>query len=382
MNTRYAIAVPEDYDEIIDLANYVFSHDHGPHDFPVLLPKLYRPDYFADAVHYLAREDGRIKAVIGAYPLAWEFPEGIIAGRGVGMVSVHPYCRSRGYMKTLMHTALEDMKRDRMIFSCLGGQRQRYEYFGYAPAGMRYTFACTDANIRHTLGRKTAGLALKPVSPDDTALLDAMYALHTAETVRLRRSRERFYAILSSWNARIFAVLAGTRFQGYLTGTDSLISEIRLTDNSLFAEVIGLFLQEQHKKETQISVGPHETEKIAALAGFAEDYCISPAYRFAVFDYVRFLAPFLALQSRLKPLPDGSFVLQIEKGPRLELSARSGNAAIRETDAPAEAVLNRLDALRFLGAAFPESAFPAVRQNAFLSSLLPLPVFFGRQDML
>jgi predicted N-acetyltransferase YhbS len=385
MDIQYNKAAPEDYGEVIDLANYVFSFSHGPHDFPALLPKLYRREYFMDGIHYLARENNRIKAIVGAYPLAFEFPGLTLPGRGIGMVSVHPYCRSRGYMKTLMNMALEDMKRDGMIFSCLGGQRQRYEYFGYTPAGAAYSFTCSWANIIHTLGRDwKSDLALKVVEPGDAALLDGIQALHESKRARVRRRRDRLFDTLSSWKARVFAVIQGERFQGYFLYTDRnrCISEIDLYEPSRLPEVIGLLLRDQREAgrgdEAEVLAGPQEQEKLAALSRFAEDCRQGPAYQFAVFGCRAFLEPFLALKSQERVLADGEFVIQIEEDPPLCLAVSGGAASVSETSAAPQLRLDRLEALRFLFSPEAVFAFAAVQGSPFLQSLLPLPLFFER----
>ena len=39
--SEYRIARPEEKDACIELANYVFSTAHCPHDFETLIPKVY-----------------------------------------------------------------------------------------------------------------------------------------------------------------------------------------------------------------------------------------------------------------------------------------------------------------------------------------------------
>jgi len=409
METLFDTARPEDYDEVIDLGNYVFSHAHKPHDFPSMLPKLYRREYFADSIHYLAREGGKIKAMVGAYPLEWEFsglslPSNTLPGRGIGMVSVHPYSRSRGYMKKLMNMALDDMRRDGIVFSCLSGRRQRYEYFGYTPVGTAYTFICNEENMRHTLGPQSAtDLSLRPVGPGDASLLDRIQSLHEAKRTRLRRQRERLFDILSSWYAHVFAVIEGERFEGYFifkggkNGEALDIIEINLFDLSRLPEVLDLFMRESNStgvqlnatpsglKTVRVAAGPHEAEKIAVLSHFAETYTQNPAYLFAVFDYPRFIEPFLKLKAMERNLMEGSVIFQIEGGPRLHLAAGHGAASITETterraDEPAELCLNRLELLHFLFSPLAIHSFPAIRKSAFLQSLLPLPLFFENAD--
>jgi predicted N-acetyltransferase YhbS len=387
MNIQYDKAAPEDYGELIDTANYVFSYAHAPHDFPSLLPKLYRPEYFMDGIHYTAREDGKIRAIVGAYPLAFEFPGVTLPGRGIGMVSVHPCCRSQGYMKTLMNMALEDMKRDGAAFSCLGGQRQRYEYFGFTPVGTVCSFICSRSNVNHTLGRQwKSDLSLKALSPDDTALLDQIQRLHQSKPVRILRRRDRLFETLSSWKAQTFAVCQGERFQGYLICADknNHISEINLYDPARLPEVIGLFLRERQTADrgddVEVNAGPHEREKLAVLSRFAEGYTQSPAYHFAVFDYPLFIKPFLALKAREQALAEGRFTLQIEGGPRFCFTVSEGAASVDETNDAPDLSLGALAALHFLFSPLTGYSSRTIMERPFLQSLLPLPLFFENCD--
>lgn len=40
--TEYRLAKPEEWEDCIELANYVFSTAHRPHDFEQLIPRVYQ----------------------------------------------------------------------------------------------------------------------------------------------------------------------------------------------------------------------------------------------------------------------------------------------------------------------------------------------------
>jgi predicted N-acetyltransferase YhbS len=387
MTVQYARADAADYDEVIDLGNYVFSAARTPHDFPALLPKLYRREYFMEGIHYLAKEDGRIKAVIGAYPLDMRILGEHLPGRGIGMVSVHPYARSRGYMRALMEMALEDMRRDGVVFSCLGGQRQRYEYFGYTPAGTRLVFECRKANVRHTLGRDfTPGFSLREIGPADRDLLEKIRLFHESKIARLERKGDRFFDILSSWKSRIYALLEGETFGGYLvsnSGGEEII-EINLEDLSRLPEAVSLFLDSPDRTgksdRAAVAAQPHEREKLAVLSRFAEDYTLSTAYSFNIFDYPRMLGALLNLKARNDSLADGSAVLRIGGGKSLRIAVSGGRPSVTPADSPPDIVLSPPEAAEFFFSFLGTLVSPPVRDNPFLRSLLPLPLFFESPD--
>ena len=74
--TLYEIARPGDEEEILDVANLVFSQADRPHDFRALLPKVYAKKEFED-YHVVARQNGRICALVGVWPMTFRGMEGI-----------------------------------------------------------------------------------------------------------------------------------------------------------------------------------------------------------------------------------------------------------------------------------------------------------------
>ena len=109
--TVYCKGQPGELPEILDFINMVFSMHRVPHNFRTLLPKLYGTDCQTEWCHYLAKEDGQIRAVVCVLPIILEHSGHTITCATVGSVSVHPYSRGKGYMKQLMAMAADDMER-------------------------------------------------------------------------------------------------------------------------------------------------------------------------------------------------------------------------------------------------------------------------------
>jgi predicted N-acetyltransferase YhbS len=409
METRYALAEPGDYEDLIDFCNYVFSHAHGPTDFPALLPKLYRREYFMQGRHYTAREDGRIRAVVGAYPLSLNILGTVLPARGIGMVSVHPYTRSRGYMRTLMETALGDMRRDGIVLSCLGGLRQRYEYFGFTPSGLLAVFECRRTNIRHTLGKDfPPAFSVRQLQEGDPALAE-IYRFHQSKAARFERDRGKLFDILSSWKNRVFALSEGNDPAGYLVYNDaeSTITEINLGEPVRMIEAIGCFLNHLGKTNDRdrvfVNVQPWETAKLEALAAFAEDYRLTTPYSFAVFDWPPLLSALLRLKTISgqalsdqatsgqaasgQVLPDGEASFRIGRGngasgpadSSFRITVQGGEARISPVAGQGAILLDPLQAVRFFFSPSPWAS-PALLSDPFLRALLPLPLFFENAD--
>jgi GNAT superfamily N-acetyltransferase len=382
----YTLASGDDYDELIDFANYVFRQD-----FPSLLPKLYTREWFnTDGMrHYIVRDKGRIKAVVGGYPLKLRAGSSVLEGRGVGMVSVHPYARGKGYMKALMAMALDDMRKDGVVFSGLAGQKQRYGYYGYSRIGWRSLFIVDKANIRHSLSRETQtkNITLEKTDKTQTERIALFQKLHNAKRAAFIRPEDsaRFYAVLNSWRSTVYSILVDCVVSGYLLyGGDgeSFVHEINLADEALYAElpaIMGKFLEQEGLENVRVLVQPFERNKLTAFDCFAELGLQEESFMWQIFDFVPFIRAFMELQAETKTLPDGSFTLAVDDK-IIRLSAADNKPACEIVDEKPALKLDAKDAAEFLFSPFSPFTRPEIAASPFLQSLLPLPLFMETAD--
>lgn len=82
--------------------------------------------------------------------------------------------RGKGHLALLMQDAQERMQAAGCDIAMLGGQRQRYERFGYVPAGAHWEFTLTPRNVRDI---RTGGVALAPLA-EYPSWLESARALH------------------------------------------------------------------------------------------------------------------------------------------------------------------------------------------------------------
>lgn len=68
--TEFCTGKAGDREDIIDFINMVFSMTGRAHNFKALLPKLYGDALDTSGFHFLAKEDGKIKAVVGLFPIS------------------------------------------------------------------------------------------------------------------------------------------------------------------------------------------------------------------------------------------------------------------------------------------------------------------------
>ena len=97
--TEYRLAKPEEWEDCIELANYVFSTAHRPHDFEQLIPRVYQAGPEMARIHRVAvAENGRLRAEIAVLPQQMAAGGKLLRAGYVGSFSVHPKARGEGHM--------------------------------------------------------------------------------------------------------------------------------------------------------------------------------------------------------------------------------------------------------------------------------------------
>ena len=167
-------------EEIREFVNMVFGFDGEERDFRTMFPHLYTERARIGAHNLVIAENGSLRAAVGVFPRVLAVGEERLRMVGIGNVAVHPDDRGKGYMRKLLGEALKTMIREGADLSDLGGQRQRYQYFGYdvggCPPAFRFTPRTTDHLFRGTEPRPLEFFPLTEGERED--LWDQAYALY------------------------------------------------------------------------------------------------------------------------------------------------------------------------------------------------------------
>lgn len=343
----YRKALPEEMPELLDLANYVFSNAHEPHNFATLLPKVYAPDApYDEAEQFVAvRDDGRIRALVAMRHMTLTTPAGQLHIGFVGTVSVHPYDRGEGHMKQLMRVMREAAEAQGVDILVLGGQRQRYQYFGFEKAGYRMRFTVTKTNIRHALHDADAsGITFADFDGADEKQKAFAADLHERKAVRIERARDRFGVILHSWHSDSSVVLDGGKMIGFTAGNGM---EITLENDAQLLRVIKAMMTERKLDSLTIDVQPWDHERIAILSSLAEDWKLTVPDMACVIDWAHVLPVLMNLRGMITPLLDGACVLSID-GNVYKLTVQDGKPHAEATCDPADLTLTNMEAQQLL----------------------------------
>jgi predicted N-acetyltransferase YhbS len=382
MTERIIQLTANDFEEAMDFFNLIFSA-YAPHDFESMLPHVYRPTEEQMGYNYAIKTGGRIRAIVGMVPITWEAGGVEIRVAGIGGVSTHPKWRSHGFMKALMNHCLGRMKEQGYHASWLGGQRQRYLYFGYERCGSMNVFTVNKTNVRHCF-QGEANLHLDPLVADDADRIAKAKALHDARPVHCRRPLEDFHKYCVSWNCRpLVAMDVDGRMVGYLVVNKkgSAIAELVAETDDLAVRMVHAWLANRSEDSVTIDVHPLWAGLARKLGEICEDQRIVMSGNWRIFDWVTVADALMKMRRAIGPMAEGRVVVEIDGYGTIELSVDGEEAACIASDAAHDLHCSPPAAMRLLfGPLRPSLVLPVPERAAPLESWCPLPLGWCRQD--
>ena len=373
-----------DWEEGLAFLNGVFGDDKEEFNFATLLPSIYQPTDEFMACNYAVRENGQIRAVVGLFPMDWQVGDNLLKVGGIGGVSTHLSVRGKGYMKLLMEHCVKLMKAEGYDLSWLGGQRQRYGYFGYEKCGQQLSVSMNSTNLRHVFGERQ-GLSFEPLVAEDRSRIDTAQQLHDALLVHCRRGgNDLFPRFLASWHHQPHAALDedGTMV-GYLVADASggSVLELVARDASMEVEVARSWVQSRQEEGVRFDIGPTRYELLRRLSAIGEGGGANSSGNWQIYDWARTVGALLQVRCVGGALADGDILLGIEGYGSLHVQVCTNEVVCEKVAESAPVTWDAFTAMRVFFGPLPAAAVVDVPQT--LGPLLawcPLPLAWPRQD--
>lgn len=364
----------EMFDDYIDFINYVFGMNGTSEGFPKLLPKLYKPEYHPCENNYVVTVDGKLKSAIGVFPRTFDIMGEKLVSWGIGNVAVHPYSRSKGYMRELLHTAVDEMIASGADMSDLGGLRQRYAYFSYESASPVAKYYITGTSVRHCFGGSPLReLDFREVCENDP-LLDDIIALHQKRICHAERPDDEFLDIARSWSKNLYAVLDGEKLLGYFIGD---LCELTLIDNGDFDDVVRNYIAK--RGNVTITLPLYETDLLNRAERIADGVSMGNDQNYTIFHFAKVVGAYMKLKAKTAGLVDGTLsvtVNGIAGTEKFRIDVKNGTPEITTIDGDTDLTLDHLEAVAF----FFSLSSAARRANPLAAAWFPLPLFIESAD--
>lgn len=371
---------------LIEFLNDVFffeDDDDDTRDFLTLLPKIYKDEYRPAYNNFLLRDHkGEYRASVGAFMNYLTIGGEDVSACCIGNVAVGRKYRSKGYMADLLKLTVDELMKIETDVVYLGGQRQRYSYFGFEVSGMMYTYYFNKKNIKHAFKNKPSGLKAFEMEEGDYESARKIDEIYSRLPVRSQRTIERYCDILKSWNSTPFIVTEHGEFAGYFVLNDggNDILEFGAVSEEYYQRVVTAIFELTDAKGISFSVTPFDKEKIAFFDKYAEGISVRGCESVLVLNYRKIIGSLLKAKTGYETLSDGETVVLIHgfrADEKLKISVRDNQVEVTETDDEPEYELSHNEATRafFSLMRSDASAFrPEIRQ------WLPLHLSFHSTD--
>lgn len=365
----------DEYEKLIDTANTAFNIK-----FEQLLPKLYSKKNFSPESHYVVKEDEKICAVVGYFKNTLSVLDKKINIGGIGTVCVHPDIRSKGYMKNLMSTAINDMKKDGIDLAYLDGNRKRYEYFNFTPSGTDINFYFDKANIKHSIPKEnsTNQYQFKEVSENDFETLESIINLFNKKKVKAKRDINNFYDIAKSWNNSLYCILKDNEFIGYcISSSDkSNIFEFELVSYDKYVSILSDYLDSFNIDNVCLSHVPiYDNMKVNLYSQECSSFNMCHSKNFSVFNFKNVICAFLKLKSTYSNLDDGVLVIDIENYEKVKIEVYNQQVSVSNTTETTDIKLSYLEAVQLIFGYYSYFSNIQMEKNWF-----PIPLHFDIPD--
>lgn len=313
----------EELEECTALANLAFKVD-----FRTLLPKVYGENPTMWATHYVA-DNGELKGLVAVLGERLTVGETVLKTGYVGSVCVHPDARGQGLMKKLMHLANSDMAADGTDIAFLNGDRQRYQYYGFVPAGVTYFFQVTEDNYAHALKEVRAEDIRFEQIDSGTELESRARELYCSGQVHFER--KEFSTLCRSYYRKPYAVLDGGTFVGYVVtyGDKSCWTEVCVQNTDAFDRAVKAWMTQNQPWELQIILPEWEGGLRRHLAGYASGMSRGYSVQARIFRFKRVAEAYLKVRAHNGGISDGRMAFDID-GERFEITVENGNVSVSE----------------------------------------------------
>lgn len=365
----------EDTKQLIEMLDDVFFAADGCEPelhFIELLPKLYKDEYEPAYNNVIVAENGVIKAAAGCYPMEVRAAGRPLKVMGIGNVAVAKNSRRKGYMIECMNMALKIMADEGCDYSILGGQRQRYAYFGYEPSGFLYRFNVNLENIKRLAGENaSSSFEARELKDDDAETVRKIKALNESLLFYTVRSENAYCDILKTWQSVPYAVFGNGGFKGYFSiDKNGGVQEMQAEKSEDLLEIIMCVAELTGKSSVTVPVPVFARDACAYLAKICESSEISMFERLNILNYGRFIEAFLAVKAQRVNLCTGTLKMLIHGfngDEAVAVTVEGGNVETARAQGEPDIELSHYEAINLLTGIFSKERFslPAFAQSWF-----------------
>ena len=377
-----------DNKKLIAFLDEVFFIDDEPEtkrDFISILPKIYHDEYRPAYNNFVVQdENGDFRAAVGNFNIDLDVCGEKIKACCIGNVAVGLKYRSMGYMVDLMEMSVEEMMKNGTDLAYLGGQRQRYGYFGFEASGISYNFEFNKKTAKHIFGGRKSNLRAEKLQENDTAAIEKIDELYQKNVIKASRPHKDYYRIVTSWRHNPYVVYDGEEFAGYffIDYGYGWVSECAVTKPEYYGDLALAALEVSGKECIRFNASPFDKMKHGFFTVNSENISVGGCESLLVLNYEKVLKAYLKTKASYTSLADGELKVLIhgkKADEKLRIEVKNNEVTVEKFDGDVEIEFTHNEATRAFLSNF---SFEREKLNGAAQQWFPLPAFIFSVDQM
>ncbi|MBQ8576200.1 MAG: GNAT family N-acetyltransferase [Clostridia bacterium] len=369
----------------LDEVFFIDDDEETKRDFMSILPKIYHDEYRPAYNNFVVQEEnGDFRAAVGNFYIDLDVCGEAVKACCIGNVAVGVKYRSMGYMVDLMEMSVKDMQENGTDLAYLGGQRQRYGYFGFEASGVSYNFEFNKKTAKHIYGGRKSTLRAEKLDANDLETIKKIDELYRKNVIKANRPLEDYYRIITSWRHTPYVVYDGDEFAGYFLMGYSYewISECGVTKPEYYGELALAALEVSGKDSVRFNASPFDKEKHGFFTENSENISVGGCESMLVYNYEKVIRAYLKAKASYTSLADGELTVLIhgkKADEKLRIAVKNNEVTVEKFDGEAEIEFSHFEATR---AFFSNFTFEREKLNGAAQQWFPLPAFIFSADQM
>lgn len=367
-----------EYDKIQRFLEDVYGHSYNY--FSLAYPQVWKKKDADFRNVFVIRDRGEIVSLVRVFPLETVQNGVSVKLAGIGSVSTAYSHRGRGYMTELLQRSFQEMEKQKLPLSVLGGDRHRYGNFGYENGGRVVELIISSRGFRKKCIKP---LAVKRYAGDEKTLAKMIKA-YNGLNYRKKRTALEFKEIYGKPGISVCYTEKGKDFAFVvLSATEIRDGNKKVLEFAGKSELVPGILQ--HLGERFGFPGfslsfPDFSEVPVSIMSAASYWNIYPGMMIKIISLKQTMQIFSKQPDFF--LPDGEEItLSIRNKESVLMSRKQGHFKIKNGRGMNEIVLDEADMVRLLfGVSFWAPKGTKERVVQMLRQFLPLNLFLGRLD--
>jgi len=376
-----------EFSQLLKLVNICFPKDSISGGMLARWPHCYQKNKLEN--NNIIKKENKIVAHVGCIPQELIIDNSNIHIAGISGVATDPKYRGHGLMKELLRYCITKMKKDKVLFSYLSGDRQRYNYFGWENAGREWVFNITVRSLGSQ--DKQMDLMIRDFRNNKTDI-DIVKSIHEQEKYKIKRDNNLYRLLLNRGGNKVYLISDNKKNWSYLVikSDDNKVFYITEygfkfnTDKKDLIQIFSYIFETNKELEKIVLFSPYRHRMNKMFTEISASWYISTPWMLKIIDLPALLKSFSS-QIKIKTIltrSKGEVTLQIRNTDQ-EVSMFLDCDSIKICNIRTKniLVLTELEMVRLiLGLSAPNTVFNLNKKLSFLDNIFPLDFYIWHND--